>query len=142
MTKATNSMFTKHSRDNANPGENRDGQITEDLGFAPSPDQVSDPPVINTGNNLCCAKIVRTERLDNIHNKYYVKTTTGGELYDPWNDSDNNRTERISRGNGRSPYRFWEINKIGFDHYMEFLRNRKQQYYIHAKRELLDSPMK
>jgi hypothetical protein len=108
-----------------------------EIGFTNTENPHKEPPIIDPQDEKCYAKIIRTERESGLFLRYFVKATMDRKLVDPWDTTDLQRNGRLAASMGRDPYMFLEINKMGFDLYMLFLRGRSTAHFDKAAREII-----
>lgn len=96
-------------------------------------------PIVDANDKECYCKIVRTERTQGIHNRFFVKGKIDNRLVDPWDDTDLQRNGRYAASIGRDPYKWIEVTKLGFDLYMLFLQGRSPANFDRATRETINA---
>jgi hypothetical protein len=113
-----------------------DGDITNEVGYTISNNIAKAPPIIDTEDEKCYAKIVITQCKDIQKEKFYVKGTRSGFLLNPFDNSESDRQRRVFGKIGQDGYFFVPITQVGFKNYLEYLRSQNSMYYKRAEWEL------
>ena len=123
-----------------NKDTNKVGEIITEIGYTTSNNIAKAPPIVdiyddkepNGLNSECYAKKVITEG----NEKFYVKGTRAGDLYNPFDSMESDRQKRVMGKIDNEGYTFVVITDVGFKNYLEFLRSNNSLYYSRASREL------
>jgi hypothetical protein len=108
------------------------GEIITEIGYTTSGNIAKAPPIVDVDDEKCYAKKVVTEN----HEKFYIKGTRSGDLFNPFDSMESDRQKRLMGKIGDGGYTFVSISDVGFRNYLEFLRSNNSLYYTRAVREL------
>lgn len=112
------------------------GDVISEIGYTISNNIAKAPPIVDADDPKCYAKTVITQRNNSQNEKFYVKGTKSGYLYNPFDSMESDRQKRLMGKIGNDGYHFVPITQTGFKNYMEFLRSNNSMYYKRAEWEL------
>ena len=131
-----NREITTTTTKNEEKGVDSAGKIESTVGYTTSKSPESSNEIDST-NKDCYAKktIYRTASGDE-RNKYYVKISSDGSLFDPWGMYSEGTQNLYDKEKGRDKWFFEEVNEKCFNFYVKFLQSRNNSWLMNAKREV------